>query len=174
MLVASSRERARDSIQSAKADRLIACKLVEVRIIDDHSHMGVYFFEQRTLNSRDLPASIELIGHRTDQPAIMLDGDPDDGPGRLVTPRATGLFGDHSIFRLRVSDNCLGLVIVWSEDGVREAPTSNVLKQTVVHGQEVVPTLSLQNLQCDGIVSECRVKLRIQELNDVGFSSATG
>jgi hypothetical protein len=55
---------------------------------------------------------------------------------------------------LGIADHRLRALIVGSEDGFGEAPPPDILEEAVIDGQMLVPTLSLQDLEVDRVVSE--------------------
>src|SRR5207302_4389673 len=106
------------------------------------------------LNCRDSAPRVELIDHSADHLPMKLDGHPDYGLRSPVTPRPAGFVRDHELGRLWIADNGFHLVVVGSEDGLRQTPAQDVLQQTMINGKVVITSIPIQDLYGDGYESK--------------------
>jgi hypothetical protein len=72
----------------------------------------------------------------------------------LIQTRSSGTLRDGSHSGLRVAYNCLALLVIGHKNRLGQAPAADILEQTVVDRKVVEPTLALQDVEIDGVVSE--------------------
>ena len=160
---------ARDGVQGGEPDRLVAGGLVQVGVGDEHAQAAVDLLQEGDLLGRHAAAPVGLIEDAADDLVAVLDGQPDDGPGRAAGagPAVGGVGAPGG-----VGDDRLGLLVPLGGDRLRQRPPADVLEDAEVDVDGVVPALALQHRDVDDLVGEDRVQLGVEDLDDVGFRGA--
>ena len=168
-LVQGGGHRAGNAVQRLQAPGLVACELVERCVGQQHPEPAVHVFEELQLHRRHPALAIGVIRDAADDLALVHDRDPDH---ELAADAGAGALADLLPRRLDWQDGGLRVRVLAREGRLAHRPATHVLQHAGVHGQRVVPALSFQDLQVDGVVTEPRPQPPIKDLDQVRFGDA--